>query len=323
MTDPLLRHPRLFDRLSGRPDDDRAELVGGLLSPAASIAPKWFYDRLGSALFAAICELPEYYPTRTEAQVLAAAGEALGRRIGTGSTLIDLGAGDCSKAERLFRLLQPGQYVALDISSAFVAEALQCLQHRHAALDAVGVGVDFTRELWLPDEVSPARRLFFYPGSSIGNFTPAEAVAFLARIRAATDPDGGLLIGVDLAKARAVVEPAYDDALGVTAAFNLNVLLHVNRRLGSDFRPADWRHVAFLNEAESRIEMHLEARGPVELRWPGGARRFGAGERIHTEHSYKHTPAGFDALLRDAGFEPAARWTDPDGWFAVIHALPR
>lgn len=323
MLDTVLRRPRLYDRLAGRPDDDRAELARGLLAPAAAIAPKWFYDRLGSALFAAICELPEYYPTRTEAEVLAAAGDELGRRIGTGGTLIDLGAGDCSKAERLFRLLQPDQYVALDISSSFVADALQCLQHRHVSLDAVGVGVDFTRELWLPDVVAPERRLFFYPGSSIGNFTPPEAVAFLSRIRAATDPDGGLLIGVDLAKPREIVEPAYDDALGVTAAFNLNVLLHVNRRLDSDFRTSDWRHVAFLHEAESRIEMHLEARRAVEVRWPGGGRRFRAGERIHTEHSYKHTPAAFDALLRDAGFEPAARWTDANGWFAVIHALPR
>jgi len=323
MTAPAPRDPRLFDRLADRADDACEELARGLLAPAASIAPKWFYDRLGSALFAAICELPEYYPTRTEAAVLSAAGAELGARLGRGGTLIDLGAGDCAKAERLFGVLQPDQYVALDIAGGFVADALRCLQHRHAALDTIGVGVDFTRELWLPDAVAPQRRLFFYPGSSIGNFTPSEAVAFLSRIRAATDLRGGLLIGVDLAKPRAVVEPAYDDALGVTAAFNLNVLLHVNRRLGSDFRTSDWRHVAFLDEAESRIEMHLEARVAVEVRWPGGVRRFRAGERIHTEHSYKHTPARFEALLRAAGFEPAARWTDANGWFAVIHALPR
>jgi L-histidine N-alpha-methyltransferase len=322
MTIPPLRHPRLFDRLAGRPDDACEELARGLLAPAASIAPKWFYDRLGSALFAAICELPEYYPTRTEAAVLSAASAELGARVGRGGTLIDLGAGDCAKAERLFGVLQPSQYVALDIASGFVADALRCLQHRHAALDTIGVGVDFTRELWLPDEVTPERRLFFYPGSSIGNFTPSQAVAFLSRIRAATDPRGGLLIGVDLAKPREVVEPAYDDALGVTAAFNLNLLLHVNRRLGSDFRTTDWRHVAFLNEAQGRIEMHLEARAAVDVRWPGGMRRFHAGERIHTEHSYKHTPARFESLLRDAGFQPAALWTDPNRWFAVIHALP-
>jgi len=314
--------PRLFDRVSPRQADDRQDLERGLLAAAASIAPKHFYDRLGSALFTAICELPEYYPTRTEATILADALDEIARRVGPGATLIDLGAGDCGKASRLFGPLAPAQYVAVDIATGFVADALLHLQRLHPRLDLIGVGLDFTAEVWLPDVVQPARRLFFYPGSSIGNFTPQQAAAFLGRVRDCTDPDGGLLIGVDLAKPREVVEPAYDDALGVTAAFNRNVLLNVNRRLGSDFRIADWRHVAFLNESDSRIEMHLEARDAVLVRWPGGERRFGRGERIHTEHSYKYTPPLFDSVLRAAGFEPRARWTDPAGWFAVIHATP-
>lgn len=323
MSDTAPRSPLLHDRIGARDDDDRTGLAAGLLADPPAIAPRWFYDRLGSALFTAICELPEYYPTRTEAAILSAARADLARRIDRGATLIDLGAGDCAKAERLFDVLRPRQYVALDVSGEFVADALRGVQQRHPTLDLVGVAIDFTRELWLPETVATSRRLFFYPGSSIGNFTPPQAVDFLARVRAQTDPGGGLLIGVDLAKPRAIVEPAYDDALGVTAAFNLNLLLHLNRRLGSDFRLEDWRHVAFLDEAHGRIDMFLEARRAVRVGWPGGERRFDAGARIHTEHSYKHTEAGFDALLRSAGFEPAARWTDPDGWFAVILALPR
>jgi len=322
MPDTAVPAPRLFDRTSLRQSDDRLALDRGLRAPSASIAPKHFYDRLGSALFTAICELPEYYPTRTEAGILAEAREEIAARVGRGGTLIDLGAGDCGKAARLFGSLDPGQYVAVDISASFVADALLQLQRLHPRLDLIGLGLDFTAEVWLPEAVRPERRVFFYPGSSIGNFTPDEAVGFLSRIREHTDPLGGLLIGVDLAKPRAVVEPAYDDALGVTAAFNLNVLLNVNRRLGTDFRLADWRHVAFLNEGDSRIEMHLEAREAVSVRWPGGERRFGRGERIHTENSYKYTLPGFEAVLRRAGFVPGARWTDPAGWFAMVHATP-
>jgi dimethylhistidine N-methyltransferase len=308
--------------VAGRAQDVAADLDRSLSAPAASIAPKHFYDRLGSALFTAICELPEYYPTRSEASILDAHRADIAAAIGPGATLIDLGAGDCGKAARLFEALAPAQYVAVDISTAFVAHALESLQRWHPALDMIGVGVDFTAEVWLPDAVSAARRVFFYPGSSIGNFAPADAVAFLSRVRAHVDPRGGLLIGVDLAKPASIVVPAYDDALGVTAAFNLNVLNHVNRQLGADFDVAAWRHVACLDDATSRIEMHLEARRDTLVRWPGRERRFEAGERILTEWSHKYRPADFEAMLREAGFVPSARWTDPKGWFAVLHAVP-
>ena len=161
--------------------------------------------------------------------------------------------------------------------------------------------------------------MFFYPGSSIGNFTPVEAQAFLASVREKAS-GGGLLIGVDLVKSSALLEPAYDDALGVTAAFNLNLLLHLNRLIGSDFSPRDWRHIGLFNTERSRIEMHLEARREVLVTWPGGARRFQAGERMHTENSYKYTADGFAALLQAAGFETSQRWLDPQGWFAVFWA---
>lgn len=316
------RRPRLLDRIAAGRDDALDELDRGLRSVAASIPPKHFYDPLGSALFTAICELPEYYPTRTEASILAAHRAEIAAAVGREATLIDLGAGDCAKAARLFDGLSPAQYVAVDISTGFVAQSLMRLQREHPTLDMIGLGVDFTRELWLPDIVRADRRVFFYPGSSIGNFTPGEATGFLARVRAATDAGGSLLIGVDLAKPPSIVEPAYDDSLGVTAAFNLNVLNHVNRQLGSDFAIGDWRHVAFLNEADSRIEMHLEARRALTVRWPEGERRFDAGERIHTEHSHKYTLPRFESLLHEAGLRPAATWTDPNGWFALIHAVP-
>lgn len=296
------------------------ELVDGLGARQASISPKFLYDALGSKLFEAICELPEYYPTRTEAALFARHGAEIARACGSGTTLIDLGAGNCAKAAALFPLLRPAHYVAIDISTDFVSEALQRLRARfpHIAMEALGL--DFSSELALPSGVPAARRLFFYPGSSLGNFTPPEARAFLCRLRAQCGPDGGLLIGLDLVKEKAVLDAAYDDALGVTAAFNLNVLRHVNRLLGADFDLRGWRHVGFYNEAAGRVEMHLEARSAQCVRWPGGGRDFAAGERIHTENSYKYRLADAIALLEEAGFEASQVWADAHCPFALIHA---
>lgn len=302
----------------------RHELHAGLMATSASVAPKYFYDVLGSRLFEAICALPEYYPTRTESVIFEDHAAQIAECCGVDSTLIDLGAGNCAKAAQLFPVLQPGQYVALDISAEFVKEAVAGLQQRFPALPMEALGIDFSSSLELPPSVRPQRRLFFYPGSSIGNFAPPQALAFLSRIRDACRhhgvADGALLIGVDLVKDHATLEAAYDDALGVTAAFNLNLLRHLNALLGSDFDVRDWRHRGFFNPVESRIEMHLEARRDVQVRWPGGARRFAEGERIHTESSYKYTPAKFAQLLQQAGFGALDSWTDPRGWFMVCHA---
>jgi dimethylhistidine N-methyltransferase len=183
----------------------------------------------------------------------------------------------------------------------------------------VGVALDFTQALELPPQAGSGARLMFYPGSSIGNFTPEAATAFLRRVRAAA-PGGALLIGVDLLKPAALLEAAYDDALGVTAAFNLNLLRHVNRLLGSDFDVRQWRHVALFDAGHSRIEMHLQARCELRLRWPGGGRDFRAGERVHTENACKYSVAGFDALLHQAGYCDTHCWTDPQGWFALFVA---
>ena len=295
------------------------ELAAGLLAAQASIAPKYFYDALGSRLFDAITELTEYTPTRTEAAILEANASAIAAAAGTGRTLVDLGAGNCEKAGRLFPSLKPRRYVAVDISVDHLRNALRCLQREHPSMDLVGVGVDFSQALTLPPEVGDSPRTLFYPGSSIGNFTPEAAVQFLRRARSGS-PGGNLLIGVDLVKDRATLEAAYDDALGVTAAFNLNVLRHVNRLLGSDFEVRDWRHVALYNEAASRIEMHLEARRDIAVRWPGNERYFKAGERIHSENSHKYSIENFDALLRKAGFTQSACWGNEQGGFAVFCA---
>ena len=274
-----------------------AELQAGLLADRAMLSPKFLYDALGSKLFEAICELPEYYPTRIEAAIVERHGADIARAIGPGATLIDLGAGNCAKAATLFPLLHPAQYVALDISYDFLREAIERLRQRFAHIEMTGLGLDFSQQLVLPGEVRAEKRLFFYPGSSIGNFTPDEACAFLRRARAQCGNDGALLIGIDLVKDKAILDAAYDDELGVTAAFNLNLLRHVNRLLGADFDVRQWRHLGFFNEAKSRIEMHLEARAALTVTWQGAARRFVAGERIHTENSYKYRPHAISALI--------------------------
>lgn len=314
------RTPRFLQSWVADSAAERRAAAAALAAAPASIAPKFFYDRLGSTLFDAITELPEYYPTRTEAAIFAGHGAEIARAVGAGMALVDLGAGNCAKAASLFPLLEPKRYVAVDISVDFLRDALRRLQREYPHLDIVGLGQDFSSAIELsPDLFADARPMFFYPGSSIGNFAAGEALAFLRRVRARAD-GGGLLIGVDLIKPRAVLEAAYDDALGVTAAFNLNALRHLNASLGTDFDPKQWRHVAFFDADRSRIEMHLEARASLVVSWPGGERRFAAGERIHTENSCKYTLEGFGALLEAAGFATPRCWTDAAGWFGVFWA---
>jgi dimethylhistidine N-methyltransferase len=318
MTGP--RSPRFLQVPAGTKLAPAAVASRGLLAAAASIPPKFFYDALGSRLFDAITELAEYYPTRTEAAIFEAHGEEICRAAlaltGPRPRLLDLGAGNCAKAARLFAGLAPSRYVAVDISADFLHDALIDLQRHHPAVEMLGVGHDFSERLALPPEACEGAAVVFYPGSSIGNFAPEDALRLLREARAAS-ADGALLIGVDLVKPRPLLEAAYDDELGVTAAFNLNVLRHLNRLLGADFELRDWRHVALYNESESRIEMHLEAVRNTVVRWRGGERCFVSGERIHTENSYKWSPEGFAALLRRAGFGVLRRWTDERGWFGV------
>lgn len=315
----ILRRPSLLRWHEANAEANRAELATGLLAASSMIAPKFLYDALGSRLFAAITELPEYYPTRTEAAIFKAQQAVIAEVIGTGRTLVDLGAGNCEKAASLFPALRPARYVAVDISTDYLAAALDYLQFRHPELAILGIGMDFSAEFSLPVDVGSESPLVFYPGSSIGNFTPSAAEAFLRRVRTAT-AGGGLLIGVDLVKPLTILEPAYDDALGVTAAFNRNMLTVVNHLLEADFKVADFRHIAFFNAAASRIEMHLEAVRDVVVCWPGATRRFNQGERIHTENSYKYEIEDFAALLQRAGYGQTRYWTDARGWFALFWA---
>lgn len=298
------------------------DIARGLRQHPAQISPKYFYDQRGSELFEDITRLPEYYPTRTENAIMQRHAADIAQAVGPGRTVIELGAGNCSKAEALCRMVRPACFVGVDISADFLAEAVERLRRTCAPLDARAVAGDLTQGVVLPSDIPRTGRLVFYPGSSIGNFDPPHALALLAHMRELAGADGALLIGIDLPKDVGVLEAAYDDAAGVTAAFNLNVLAHVNRLIGSDFDLGQWRHRAFFNAAEARIEMHLEAAEPCEVHWPGGSRRFAAGERIHTENSYKYALPTFTDMLARAGFARTQAWTDERGWFAVLHARP-
>lgn len=298
------------------------EIIQGLSNHSASISPKFFYDAHGSALFAQITSLPEYYLTRTENAIMAEQGDAIKREAGAVASLIELGAGNCRKALPLCALLQPQRFVPLDISQEYLMEASADFRDKLPGLAVYPVASDLTQAIILPTHIPPERRLVFYPGSSIGNFDPAHAADLLQRVRALLNDDGALLIGVDLIKEVDILETAYNDAAGVTAAFNLNMLQHVNAIIGSDFSADDWRHIAFFNPVHSRIEMHLESVGETVVRWPEGERRFAAGERIHSESSYKYRANDFVNLLAANGFSRSRIWTDAQGWFAIVLAHP-
>jgi L-histidine Nalpha-methyltransferase len=304
------------------PTDPTAAISSALMRPQASISPKYFYDAQGSLLFEAITRLPEYYPTRTERAVMARHGAAMAQALGKVDSVIELGAGNCEKAQALCLQLRPRHLVAVDISGEFLHTCAQSLQTALPNMAVHAVVADITQPFSLPPDLPRQRRLVFYPGSSLGNFDPAEAGALLHKARQLIDDDGGLLIGIDLIKDRQVLHAAYDDAAGVTAAFNLNALQHLNRLIGSNFHLPAWRHHAFFNESHSRIEMHLVARSAQQVRWAGGTRSFEAGESIHTENSYKFELPAFAGLLQRSGFTRHQAWTDPQHWFAVVAAWP-
>ncbi len=304
--------------------DAKAELdalARGLLAPAASLSPKFFYDALGSTLYNAIVLTEEYYPTRTEAAIFEKFRAEIGAEIGGGKQFVDLGSGDSVKAEKWFATLRPSRYVAVDISESAVLDALSRLAGNPDAPELSGLLTDFSRVLDVTSVVEKVPSTFFYPGSSIGNFLPDEALWFLKQVRAhCHSANDGLLIGVDTKKDKARLDAAYDDALGVTAAFNLNALNHVNRLLGCDFDVRDWQHRGFYNESMGRIEMHVEARHNVAVKVRGEMRHFVTGERIHTENSYKYAPDQFKTLLLGAGFSSVQLWQDERADFSVFYA---
>ncbi len=305
-----------------------AAVSEGLLS-----RPKWlpswlFYDAAGSRLFDQITELPEYYVTRTERAILADRAEEIVRRAAGGEALriVELGAGSCDKTRLLLRAAVDRQdtviYEPVDVSASALTEAQERIEDEIPGVLVCPRVLDYTRDFSLEAPCPGERRLVLYIGSSIGNFEPDEAQRLLETVRAALFPGDALLLGVDMVKDRDTLLRAYDDAAGVTAAFNRNILARINRELGADFDPEAFRHRAVWNRWRSRIEMHLGNLLPQTVKIPALDLRleFEAGETIHTENSYKYKPGQAEAMLRAAGFAPEETWTDEKGWFSVCLA---
>lgn len=300
------------------------ELLISLCADKPSISPKFFYDDIGSHLFDVITLLKEYYPTRTEKWIMDTYQHEIADAVGHCDVLLDLGAGDCAKASRLFNSLKPKQYRALDISKEYLEAAVADLQKQFPQIQMSAHAMDLSLPLAFPD-IQELRKVFFYPGSSIGNFDPEKVDQFLTNLALECHGNGGLFIGVDLVKDVQTLNLAYNDPLGVTAAFNLNALLNVNRLIGSNFELQDWEHYAFFDASLSRIEMHLRAKANVQVTLPGLSGKdhlisFSAGDLIHTENSYKYTQENFVEKLRRAGFDDIRCWTDPNQYFLVCFA---
>lgn len=295
--------------------------LAGLSARPKRIPPKYFYDSEGSCLFEAICAQPEYYLTRVETGLLRAEAEAIAHRVGPVACMIEPGAGCCAKARLLLGKLQAASYWPVDISGEALALAAGRLANEHPALAVTAVQLDFTAAdgfaPLLPHLPATGRRLVYYPGSSIGNAGPAEAVALLKAFRALAGADGGLLIGFDLKKDPARLHAAYNDAAGVTAAFNRNLLVRLNRELGADFKPEKFVHHAFYNAEAGRVEMHLLSMERQQVTVAGMPVIFEAGESLHTENSHKYLSEEFDALAAQAGFSLNKGWQDAEGLFAV------
>lgn len=299
----------------------RDDLIAGLRAPVRSISPKWFYDAEGSRLFERICELPEYYPTRTELGLLDHIAPEVAARVGPGAEIVEFGAGASVKVRLLLDALRkPRRFVPVDISGEHLEQAAAQLRADYPGLAVEPLAADFTQALALPPALG--RRVGFYPGGSIGNFEPEAAVTLLRRFGGWLE-GGALLIGVDLVKDPAVLHAAYSDAAGVTAAFNLNLWARANRELGADFDLAAWAHSAFYQPQHRRIEMHLMSRRRQSVHI--GAERFDfeQGDSVHTEYSYKYTVPGFQALARRAGFTPAQVWTDAAQRFSLHWLEPQ
>jgi len=292
-------------------------VVKGLSAKPKSLSPKFFYDRRGSELFEQICQQPEYYLTGTEEHILVQSLEEIAELAGPESLLLELGSGASRKIRLLLEKLRPNGYLGVDISRDFLLESTRSLAADYPWLDVHAVWADFSRRMNMPQGVSGRRTVAFFPGSSIGNFEPAEAEGFLLGLNQMLPADSGLLIGVDLIKDPAVLNAAYNDAAGLTAAFNLNLLERMRRELGAELDPAQFRHHAFYNVQAARVEMHLVSDGHQSIRLGEQRFEFASGETLHTENSCKYSISGFQALARRAGFQPEAVWTDSNQFFSV------
>lgn len=301
--------------------DVLTELLSGLRRHPRRIHPKYFYDERGAALFDRITALPEYYPTRCEREILVRYRHVIAEYIGADSVLIEPGSGSSEKVALLLDALRPQLYVPLDISGEHMLVASRRLIGHFPWLQCCAVVADYSTDFELPPVLPAGRRVVFYPGSSIGNFDPPAAVDFLRRLYDLVGVGGGLLIGVDLQKDADILHRAYNDSSGVTAAFNRNALHHINRLVGSDFDPGAFEHVAFYDPQQKRVEMHLESRCDQRVDFGGQPLQFAAGERIHTENSYKYTRRSFAALAARAGFRLEQTWYDRGELFSVHYLV--
>ena len=309
---------RLADRAPDR-DDLLGDALAGLAATPKRLPSKYFYDARGSRLFEAITRQPEYYPTRVETTLLAARSADIARTLGARLHVIEYGSGDGRKTRLLLAALAaPVAYTPIEISRAALLAASARLAGEFPALELLPVCADFTRPLVLPTPAAPPRaRLLFFPGSTLGNFVDAEAVALLAAMRAMLGPGGRALVGIDLVKDARVLEAAYNDAAGVTAAFTLNLLARLNRELGADFDLAAFQHRARYHAARQRIETDLVSRRAQRVRIGGRDFAFAAGEPVRVEHSVKYTDASFAALAARAGLRVVGGWNDPRDWFGL------
>jgi len=287
------------------------DAIGDLSQRPKRLSPKYFYDAAGSELFEAITKLPEYYPTRTELSILRDRGDDISAIIPKGAALVEFGAGATTKVRLLLEKCDIGAYVPVDISGDFLKEQADALRRDFPGLAVYPVAADFTAPFALPASIANLPKVGFFPGSTLGNFEPHEACAFLRSAREILGKGAQMIIGVDLEKDERVLYDAYNDAAGVTARFNLNVLVRINRELGGNFDLSAFTHRAIYNRERHRIEMHLIAKTSQNVRLLGTNLTFRAGESIHTESSYKYSIERFNALARGSGWTPRASWTDP------------
>lgn len=294
-------------------------MIAALSRPVKSISPKWFYDEAGSELFEQITALAEYYPTRTEAALLATIAPELSAAIPDGAVLVEFGSGASAKTRILLDAApQLSAYVPMDISVEALDAAARSINADYPALEVWSVAGDFTRPIALPAQVEGRPRVGFFPGSTIGNFGPVGAEQFLRAVRTLLGEGASMIIGADLVKDGQTLVAAYDDARGVTATFNLNLLARANREIGADFDLDGFSHRAVWNASESRMEMHLVSRSAQTVHIAGRAFDFAAGETLHTENSYKFTRTGFETLAASAGWRLERSWVSPPPEFAVF-----
>ena len=310
-----------FHDLAPGEDSFRDAVLAGLSAKPKSLPCKFFYDQRGSALFEAICEVPEYYLTRTELSILETYAPTIAARIGAHCRLVELGSGASRKVRLLLDALEaPLAYVPVDISRGFLREAAASIAADFPGLEVIAVCADYTRPFALPQIAGPAgKTVGFFPGSTIGNFEPEAVVAFLSHCGQLLGPGAEMLIGADVKKDKAVLDAAYNDAAGLNAAFNLNLLHRIAKELGSDIAIDDFAHVAFYNPDEGRVELYIKSLRDQSAVIAGRRFSFAANEMIHTENSYKYAVAEFQALAARAGFQTLDTWTDAEGKFAVYY----